>query len=406
MKKIGVIGGGASGIMAAITAARMGAQVTIFEHNSRIGKKILATGNGKCNFSNLNQDENNYFSEQMSFPENILKQFTPVQTVAFFESIGMLIKEKNNYLYPATMQASTVLELLSLELEKQKVAIVTDTQITDIQKNTKKDGFVINTMEKTWEMDRIILSCGSKASPKTGSDGSGYKLAERLGHSIIKPLPALVQVKCKGNYFKSISGVRTLANVSLSINGKLIDSDLGELQLTDYGISGIPVFQISRHISRALEQREKIDVFIDFLPDIKNEQLLLFLENRINIFKDRSLEDFFCGILQKKLITMILKEYNMASSHKMRDLSLADMEKLFLWIKKFPVSVTGTNSFDQAQICLGGVSVDKIDTKMQSQIVRDLYFAGEMVDVDGKCGGYNLQWAWSSGYVAGMNAAK
>jgi len=406
VKNVGIIGGGASGIMAAITAARLGAQVTIFEHNNRIGKKILATGNGKCNFSNLNQDENSYFSEQMSFPEQILKQFTPLQSVDFFESIGMLIKVKNDYLYPATMQASTVLDLLNLELEKQKVVIVTDIQITDIRKNTNKDGFLIQTAEKNWEMDRIILCCGSKASPKTGSDGSGYRLAEKFGHNIVKPLPALVQVKCKENFFKIISGVRTLANVSLYINGALKDSDLGELQLTDYGISGIPVFQISRHISRSLEQKEKLEVFIDFFPDITNEHLQLFLENRKNMFQDRTIEEFFCGIMQKKLTTMILKEYNMAPSRKIRDISLSELEKLFIWIKKFPVKVIGTNSFDQAQICMGGVSVDKIDTKMQSKIVSDLYFAGEIVDVDGKCGGYNLQWAWSSGYVAGMNAAK
>ena len=404
MTKIGIIGGGASGIMAAITAARQGAQVTIFEHNSSLGKKILATGNGKCNFSNLNQNDNNYFSEHMEFPEKIIKQFTPQNTIAFFESIGMMVKDKNDYLYPATMQASTVLELLLLELGKQKVKIVTGIQILEISK--KKNEFQMKTADSIFNMDKVILCCGSKASPKTGSDGSGYEYARKFGHTIVKPLPALVQVKCQGNYFKGISGVRTQANVSLFINGVYKDSNLGELQLTDYGISGIPVFQISRHIAKALERKEKVDVYIDFLPEVGMEQLSDFLEKRKNLSGDKTIEEFLCGLFQKKIIAMILKEYKLKSSRKIKEFSLEELKKLFMWIKKFYVQVIGTNSFEQAQICLGGVNVDEVDEKMQSKIVSGLYFAGEILDVDGKCGGYNLQWAWTSGYVAGFYGAK
>ncbi|NTV79186.1 MAG: aminoacetone oxidase family FAD-binding enzyme [Clostridiales bacterium] len=287
---------------------------------------------------------------------------------------------------------------------KQNVKIVTVIQILEISK--KKNEFQMKTADSIFNMDKVILCCGSKASPKTGSDGSGYEYARKFGHTIVKPLPALVQVKCQGNYFKGISGVRTQANVSLFINGVYKDSDLGELQLTDYGISGIPVFQISRHIAQALERKEKVDVYIDFLPEVGMEQLSDFLEKRKNLSGDKTIEEFLCGIFQKKIIAMILKEYKLKSSRKIKEFSLEELEKLFMWIKKFFVQVIGTNSFEQAQICLGGVNVDEVDEKMQSKIVSGLYFAGEILDVDGKCGGYNLQWAWTSGYVAGFYGAK
>lgn len=399
-----VIGGGASGLMAAITSAKNGLNTGIIEHSDRVGKKILQTGNGKCNITNTSLQKDCYLCDDKDFVMDIINQFNVNDTIEFFKSIGIFPKSKNGYIYPNSEQASSVLDVLRLETEHQNVTINTEVEIHTIEKADKI--FRLNTSKGQFTCKSLIIATGSKAAPKTGSDGSGYKLAKSLGHSIIKPLPALVQLKSDLNLCKYMAGVRSEGKVQLIVDDELVISDIGEVQYTDYGISGIPVFQISRYAVRAVESNRKTAVIIDMLPFIGKYELLDLLKSRIDDNGYKTFEQFLIGLLNKKLVGAVLKRANINPNEiAMNNVDL--IEKIVSMIKEFKVSIIGFNSFESGQVCSGGVKTSELDSKtMQSKLVNNLYFAGEVVDVDGICGGYNLQWAWSSGYIAGLNASK
>lgn len=399
-----VIGGGASGMMAAITAAREGSKVTILEHMDRVGKKILSTGNGRCNYTNTNQDLSNYHSSDMSFVENILGQFNNFQTLKFFDRLGVLSKNRDGYIYPYSNQASTILDVLRMELFALNVNVETAVTIKMIEK--RKQTFVVHAMHKDYEAESLIIATGSKAAPASGSDGSGYEYATRFGHVIVPVVPALVQLRSDNKVFKSISGVRCEANVSLFVDGLPVAEDTGELQLTDYGISGIPVFQISRFASRALYAKKRVTVYIDFFPEYEYQNLMKILNQRLKNNKERTIEDALIGMINKKLITMFIKESGINLGTKCGFITEKGIKSLVNTMNNFKVGIIGTNSFDNAQTCAGGVEVNQLNPyTLESNYVKGLFFAGEIIDVDGACGGYNLQWAWSTGYVAGKNAA-
>lgn len=408
-KNVWVIGGGASGMMAAITAAETGAQVTIAEHTDRVGKKILSTGNGRCNLTNLYQDSSCYRSSQADFPAKVLKQFSVEKTVSFFERLGIVMKDRNGYLYPNSDQASSVLDVLREEIERKNIRVLLGCEIQDIRK--QKDEFQIVTSQGTHQADAVILAAGSKAAPVTGSDGSGYRLAEKLGHRIITPLPALVQLRCAEKHYKQISGIRTDARVSIYTAGKdgawkWETEDRGELQLTDYGISGIPVFQVSRYASVALHNKKNVKAVIDFFPQLNIEETRQMMQQRRAQLCGRSAEGFMTGMLNKKLSVALLKLAKIAASEPITSVDNKRFACLIRTIKQYETVITATNPYENAQICCGGVDTREIDSAtMESKKVKGLYFAGEIVDVDGICGGYNLQWAWSSGAVAGRNSA-
>lgn len=398
-------------MMAAITAAREGADVTILEKNDRIGKKILATGNGKCNLSNLDFALSDYNSGKPERASAVFEQFGVEDTIRFFKTIGLFLKNKNGYLYPASEQAASVLDLLRYELQYAGVRILCNASVTKITGQTgnsrNRQGFLVEWDSGTYEtFDAVIIACGSKASPKTGSDGMGYTLAKQFGHTLIKPVPALVQLKCKENFFKSVSGVRCDAALTLMADTEEIVTERGELQLTDYGISGIPVFQFSRFAAYALEAKKSVTVKIDFLPDMEADDLKAMIKVRYAVQNDRTLEEFITGILNKKLGMLFIKLSGHKADTPVSALSEKEINKLFLPMKQLTVTVTDTNSFANAQVCAGGVSMAEVTDSLESVIVPGLYFAGEVLDVDGRCGGYNLQWAWSSGYVAGHAVAK
>jgi predicted Rossmann fold flavoprotein len=403
-RNIIIIGAGASGMMAAIAAARNHAQVTILEHTENIGKKILATGNGRCNLTNINQSPECYRSENAGFYTNVLEQFDVIQTLKLFGDMGIYTKNKNGYIYPNSEQASAMLEVLKMELAHLKVKIKNNVNVNKIERKNKN--FCIHTDSEDYYSDRVIVATGSKAAPKTGSDGSGYALAKSLGHTIIKPLPALVQLKCEGNYFKSIAGIRCDARLDLFIDGKKSANDKGELQLTDYGISGIPTFQISRYAVRALDLGRDVSVNIDFMPEFELEVFRKFFKQRIQNASYKSLEELFIGLINKKLVPVLIKKANLSPSIKCSDINEKQIESLVQQIKAFMVKVIGFNSFEQAQVCSGGVDTKELNADtLESKKVPGIYFVGEVCDVDGICGGYNLQWAWSSGYVAGLNGS-
>ncbi|MFQ7181397.1 MAG: aminoacetone oxidase family FAD-binding enzyme [Hungatella sp.] len=252
-----------------------------------------------------------------------------------------------------------------------------------------------------------MLAAGSKAAPGTGSDGSGYKLAESLGHSVIEPLPALVQLKCRETWYKQFAGVRTEASVTLYSDGKAVASDRGELQFTDYGISGIPVFQISRFAARALRDGKKVTARLDLLPVMEKQELFQFLTKRVKRLGYRPGEEFLNGVLNKKLHQVLLKESGIPAGRRTREITEKQLGVLTDRIKGLETTVTAVNPFEQAQICCGGVDTREVNPcTMESKLVSQLFLAGEILDVDGICGGYNLQWAWSSGILAGRNAGR
>jgi len=398
--KIAVIGGGASGLMAAITAANRGGVVTVFEKNDRVGKKILLTGNGKCNLTNLFQETACYNSNNIEKAESILNAFGVTSTLSFFETLGLIMKNREGYIYPISDQASTILDLLRMELKFLRVQVITDADVRSIEQTGA--GFTVKTKEDNFEFDKVILACGSKANPQTGSDGKGYELARKLGHEIITPLPALVQLRCKGDYFKAIAGIRCNAKCNLEIDGKVTHTEEGELQITDYGISGIPVFQFSRFAAFALKNKKSVKVHIDFLPSISQQDYAKFMEIRLLCQSYKNAEEFFIGIANKKLIQLLLKIVSLKQAEDISDENTSKIREVFSLLKDFVVEVEDTNSFANAQVCAGGVDLSQITDYGESTLHKGLFFAGEILDVDGRCGGYNLQWAWSSGYVAGF----
>jgi len=412
MKREGIIvGGGASGLLAAIIAAESGATVTILEHMPRVGKKILSTGNGKCNMTNLHMTAECYRSGVDGVPMQVIDKFSVSDTIAFFRRLGVLTTDKNGYVYPASGQAQTVLDALRDKAESLGVCTCCDSKVLSI--NKKKDGrFAVKTESQTYSADFAILCAGSMAAKTTGSDGSGYDLAKNLGHKIKKPLPALVQLRCKGDFFKSIAGVRVDVKVSLYImdkngeRGILLAEDQGELQLTDYGISGIPVFQVSRYAAEALDHKKRVLAVIDFLPEKTEDELFEILKDQRKYLSDRKTGDFINGLFNKKLAALFLKAARIKLDQSVDGLTNKMLAELCHAIKETTFEVIGTNPYDKAQICMGGVDLKDIDIRtMESKLVPGLYFAGEILDVDGICGGYNLQWAWSSGHLAAVSAA-
>lgn len=407
--KIAVIGGGASGLMAAVTAADAGADVTVYERNDRVGKKILATGNGKCNFSNRQMSIEQYYGSDLSIPAKILKDFTPEDAVRFFERAGMLSREKNGYLYPYSEQASTVPDIFRILLKKKQIRTVSEHLVSGIREKNGMLTVISKTENETAKesFDRVIVCCGGKAAPKTGSDGNGFSLLSALGHTVVPVVPALVQLKAKETFLKSISGVRAECCLTLLLNGKKAGEESGEMQFTDYGISGIVTFQLSRLASYAVAAGKKTEAYIDLFPRMSRETFERTMREREkNGSGAMTAEEFFTGLLNKKVTQLFLKLSGIAPDTPLKKVPPEKKAQFYSYCKKFAVTITGTNSFDQAQVSAGGVPFSEVNAQLASKKVPGLYLAGEILDIDGKCGGYNLHWAWASGYTAGKHAAQ
>lgn len=402
MKHIVIVGGGASGLISAIHAKTSNNKVTVLERNSSCGKKILATGNGKCNYWNIDQNIKHYHSNNEELLEQIITKEMQDKVINFFNSLGIVPKIKNGYYYPFSNQATTIKNALLNEVKKKDIEIRQDFLVESIEK--EDNHFTIKSSNEIIKADKVIIATGSCASPKTGSDGIGYKLLKRLSHTVIEPKPALVQLKTTGNFLKEWSGIRTDVKVSLYENDKLIKEESGEIQLTDYGISGICVFNLSRYVSIGLEKNLNEEVMINFLPFIEKnpyEYLTNLLKNNYSV--KTQLEN----ILNNKLVTVILNKTNIDENRSFNDLKEAEKVRLINNLISFKVKVIGTNSFDQAQVCSGGIPLTEIDlTTMESKLVKGLYIVGELLDVDGDCGGYNLGFAWMSGIKAGIGCSK
>lgn len=407
MMRIGVIGGGAAGMVAAIAAKRKGAEVVILEAKDRVGQKLLATGNGKCNLGNRDFDISQYYGNDLSVARTCFDSFGVEETIRFFHELGLFIREKNGYLYPYNEQASAVLDVLRNEVKALSIPIHTNFFVREILPQ-KKGGFRLNGEEESLFFDRVILATGGKAAPKTGSDGNGYELAKRFRHRIIPVVPALTFLKCEGAFFKAISGVRTQVGITLSdAKGNVLAEECGELQLTEQGLSGIPVFQLSRIAAYGLQRGEKLSAEVDFLPEYSEAALRTLAEQRAPLRAGRDLEAFFTGILNKKIMQLLwIKNAGLKATDDAMLLSEKRLEELLISAKHFTVKVLGTGDFQHAQVSAGGVSFEQVSTRLESKLQPGLYFAGELLDIDGRCGGYNLQWAWTSGYLAGTYASE
>lgn len=403
-RKIAVVGGGAAGMTAALTAKRNGVSVTVYEKNDRVLKKLLMTGNGKCNFTNLDFSKDYFRSDSCPDIRTYFDTFGVEETIRFFEGLGLMVKNKNGYLYPYSEQASTVSDLLRLTCDREGVRSKVGAEVKKLQ---KKDGrFTVETKEGKETYDRIILACGSKAGPKGTVSGSGYLLSASLGHSVLEPVPALVQLRCRESFFKQLAGVRTECGLTLYLDGKKEAYERGELQLTDYGISGIPVFQFSRYAAKALSEKRNVAVSMDFLPCISKEAYDRLIHNRYETKKGQKAEEFFLGITNKKILQLLIKLAGLRSDEKIGEENRKKWEKVYSLLRNLETQISECNPFENAQVCAGGVSMEEVTETLESTIIPGLFFAGELLDIDGRCGGYNLQWAWTSGHIAGENASK
>ncbi|MDO4623276.1 MAG: aminoacetone oxidase family FAD-binding enzyme [Eubacteriales bacterium] len=425
-KRILIIGGGASGLMASITAAEAGASVTVLERNERPGHKILASGNGRCNLTNLDMSVSHYRGER-GLAETVLRDFSEKDTLSFFQRIGLDTIDKSGWVYPQSEQAAAVLQLLLLRAAELKVKIKTNENVVGAEVRKAADGasvFAVQTETWTYEADRVLVCCGSPASSVRGSGDTAEKIAKAFAVDQIPFLPALVSLKTAQKDTKNWAGTRVRAKVVLRIDKEIAAEDCGEVQLTEYGISGIPVFQISGSAVRACEEGRRVNVELELLPETGYmdlyERLLRIHQN----FPERDPAQLLTGILPEKLIPVVVSGTASASGvqkkakhgkKKAARIDLQAMEeaerrqflqKLTESIKHIDMQVTGASSMRQAQICSGGIKASELTERLESIRVPGLYFCGEAVNVDGECGGYNLQWAWASGHLAGLAAAE
>lgn len=419
-----IIGGGAAGLMAAVTARDQGIDTAIIESNDRLGKKIITTGNGRCNITNQSTatgtDEaaalsRKYHSNQEGFPIHVLRQFGVRQTIEFFSSLGLpFVSLENGRMYPMSLQAASVPGVFKLALEDRNVPVYYKHKVLDVTVSAGHPRFAIICQTETEEQvvytsDYLFLCAGGLTAPKTGTDGSGYTLVQRLGHTLINPVPGIVQLKLDYPYLKELSGIKFEGEAHVIVNNEVIRTESGEILFTDYGISGPPILQLSRKAAYNLGIGESVTLSVDLMPERTEEELIDFLEIHWGIFGHRTVADSLIGIVSKKLIPVLLKEAGIDQQLHLlcQDLSWKTKKIFYKILKRWEFKVTDTNSFTNAQTTAGGIdTTELIEGTLESKLVPGLYLAGEVMDVDGDCGGYNLQWAWSSGYAAAMALAK
>lgn len=406
MKDVVIIGGGAAGLFAATLLSMNGIKVTVLEHKDVIGKKLGVTGNGKCNITNMDFNMDCFFSEDKQFPSYALNDFTNMDFLDFMKNLGMDFVNKKGYVYPRSESASSVVQFFKYQCISNGVNIIYK---AEVKKISGSDGeFNVQYIKDNERMDisagKVIIAAGSKASSKTGSDGSGYYFAKTLGHSVIEPVPGLVPLVVKEDYVKELAGVRCQGKISLYDENTVIAEDKGEIQFTSYGVSGIPVFQVSRFASKKLLFEKHIKGIIDFC-DEKDEIILKNdIEKAIANNKNYPLKVLLNVLFNEKVVRYAMKRAKVDFEVLTDKINKDEIEKIVAALKQMEFTIYDTYGFDNAQVCAGGVDTKEINPKtMESKLVSGVYFAGEVMDVDGKCGGYNLQWAWSSSFAAAMD---
>lgn len=406
-----IIGGGASGLMAAIAAKDFGLDVAIVEGTDRVGKKILTTGNGRCNITNsqITYPFNTFHSDNTGFYTHALSNLSVEDTKSFFLNLGLpfveLEKGKN---YPQSLQASSVIDVFRLSLEDRGIPVYPSFKVKSITKSKNKFKLFTNDdSQEPMSCEKLVLACGGKSATKTGSDGTGYTLAKNFDHTIINTIPGIVQLKLDHKSLKALAGIKFDGYAEVISDGVSKRKDFGEILFTDYGISGPPILQISREASYWHSKGKDVKIVVDMMPDKTLEDVENFLEGHFAIFSHRKVIDSLIGIINKKLIPILLKEAEIFDLHKpCYELTWKEKKQLFSLMKAWEFKCTGTNGFQSAQVTAGGVNTKEVDPKtLESKLVDNLYFCGEILDVDGDCGGFNLQWAWSSGFLVAQSCA-
>ena len=399
---IGIIGAGASGMAAALAAAENEQnQVIILERQARVGRKLQATGNGRCNLSNIHAATQGYHGEDPSFVQPAISAFAPGDTLRWFASLGLFtVTEPGGKVYPYSDQANSVVDVLRLALVKKNITLKTGYEVTKIQKTD--EGFLITNGEEPIVCYKLIVACGGLAGSKLGGTMSGYKLLAKLGHRATRLRPSLVQIKSSWPELPSLKGVRANCHVEIFHNGETYAQSSGELQLTEHGISGPVVFEISRDVCA---ERGVWTAKLDFLPHISGEDLEAELQRRRKT--ELPMEELLTGILHNRLGRVLTKTAGIRGKQFANQISSAELREVVACVKGLEIGLTEPLGMDSAQVTAGGVLTDGFDPyTMESKRVPGLYACGEVLDIDGDCGGYNLQWAWSSGRMAGLNVGK
>ena len=400
--QVAVIGAGASGLVAAIVAARHGAKVHVYEKNNKIGKKILATGNGRCNVTNKNIELSNYHGLNPSFVNPSLNHFNASTCKAFFSELGVeLVEGQRGRLYPRSLQSSSIVELLVYECKRLHVEFFLNAEVKSI---TKKDkGFVLHVEDKSLHVDKVLVATGGLAMPTLGSCDSGYEFAKSFGHSIVETHPSLVQLICKED-LKPISGVKVEGSIEVYEDGQNKTHASGDILFTNYGISGSAVLDVSRVASHSLLCKRALHVKIDLLPEYSKEQLKNLLKKRQKYANGKNIALWLDGFINSKLAKFIEKTLHVKNAD---DLNNKELTKLVYALKNMTLHVTDTKGFKTAEVTAGGIKTDEINSQtMESKLQRGLFFSGEVVDIDADCGGYNLHWAWASGISVGNSISK
>ena len=393
-----IVGGGAGGLCAAAALGRKGLRVTVVERLPRVGKKLLATGNGRCNLSNVDM-QSVYYGKAAPFVQQVYAVTPPGEVAAFFSSLGLMTAVEDGRIYPRTMAASSVLDVLRMACERASVTMLTDTEVVALSPS-RRGGWSVQLADGSGLFaPHVIAAMGGSAAPSMGTDGTGVRLMQTLGHEITPLYPALVQLKCSHPALKGLKGIRTQARLTLLIDGRPAAEEFGELLLTDYGVSGVCVFQLSREAAPALAQKRSVRLAIDFLPEVAS--IRPWLDARIEQLSPVSLLTLTTGVLPRLLAQTIIKEAHFSPEMDAGALSDAEKDALCRALSAFPLVVTGTQGFANAQVTRGGVSLADVDPQtMASRLFDGLHIIGELLDVDGPCGGYNLHFAFASALTA------
>ena len=394
--KVAIIGAGASGLFSSILLSSKDFEVTIFEKNNKVGKKLLATGNGRCNITNQSITLKNFYSNSnISLIKDNLQNFDYDYCKEIFSDMGIEFKNgQYTRMYPLSLSSSSVVDILEYESLKVGTNIELNSEITDIQYTKNK--YILNKSKK---FDKLIIASGSIAMPKLGSSESGYLFAKKFKHKIIAPVPSLVQLVSDKKNLDVATGVKIEA---------VIDNKRGDFLFTKYGVSGSLILDISRRVSKELQTSKSTKIIVDTMPDFSSEELTNLLTRRMTTLKDKELNLWLDGIMNKKLAKFIILNSNIPSHIKYaKFLSANDIKKIVKTIKKLEYNIVDTKGFETCEVCAGGINLSEINLEnMESKYQKDLYFIGEVLDVDGDCGGYNLHWAWSSAYSVATNMKK
>lgn len=399
---IGIIGGGASGMAAALAASEnRNNQVILMERQARVGRKLQATGNGRCNLSNLQGTLGHYHGEAPEFSRYALDRFSPEETLQWFTSLGLYtVAEPGGRVYPYSDQANSVVDILRFSLEKPNIQVKLGFEVEKVKKTG--DGFLLVSGGERMECDRLIIACGGLAGSKLGGTMSGYKLLRSLGHSCTRLRPNLVQIRADWGSLPALKGVRANCRVEVLHDEDVFASSVGELQFTEYGLSGPVMFEVSRDVCQGGGEWL---CRLDFLPELTEEALTEMLLRR----KERNLPagELLTGILHNRLGRVLTQAAGIPQSRPIGELSRWELGQTAKTVKSFLVPLTEPLGMDSAQVTAGGIVTREFDKKtMESKLIPGLYACGEVLDIDGDCGGYNLQWAWSSGRLAGESAGR